>query len=55
MFDFTKREIVLIVGGMLIAAALMAVGTVYVIDTLVIGERDDPLAKAGGLKRDQGR
>jgi len=54
MFDgFSKREFIAVLGAVIIACALSAWGAVYVIQKYVIGERDDPLARAGGLKPEQ--
>jgi hypothetical protein len=50
MGDFLKREVVAIVFAVVVICALSALGSIYVIKNHVIGERDDPLARAGGLK-----
>ena len=47
---YTKREIIAIASGLLVAAALTVWVTIYFIKVFFIGERDDPLARAGGLK-----
>jgi hypothetical protein len=51
--DYTKREITAVVCGLLIITALTIWGTIYFLNVVVIGERDDPLARAGGLKPEQ--
>jgi hypothetical protein len=38
---------------LIIVCGLTAWAKVYVIDRYVLGERDDPLARAGGLKPEQ--
>jgi hypothetical protein len=53
MFDLTKREILIIIGALVIICGLTAWGTVFVIQKYVIGERDDPIARAGGLRPSQ--
>jgi hypothetical protein len=47
---YTKREIIAIACGLLVAAAMTVWVTIYFIKVFFIGERDDPLARAGGLK-----
>jgi hypothetical protein len=49
MFDLTKREILTIVGALVIICGVTAWGTVFAIREYVIGKRNDPLARAGGL------
>jgi hypothetical protein len=49
MFDLTKREILTIVGALVVICGLTSWGTVFVIKKYVIADRDDPLARAGGL------
>ena len=51
--DYTKREITAAVCGLLIITALTIWGTICFLSVVVIGERDDPLARAGGLKPEQ--
>jgi hypothetical protein len=53
MFDLSKREILNIIGTLIIVCVLIAWGTIFVIQKYVLGERDDPLARAGGLKPEQ--
>jgi hypothetical protein len=50
MFDLTKREILTILGALVIICGLTAWGTVFFIREYVLGHRDDPLVRAGGLK-----
>jgi hypothetical protein len=50
---FSKRDIAILVVAFIILCALSAGGSVFVINHYVIGERDDPLARAGGLKPEQ--
>jgi hypothetical protein len=49
MFDLTKREILTIVGALVIICGVTAWGTVFAIREYVIGKRNDPLARGGGL------
>ena len=51
--DYTKREITAVVCGLLIITALTIWGTIYFLNVVVTGERDDPLARVGGLKPEQ--
>ena len=51
--DYTKREITAVVCSLLIITALTIWGAIYFLNVVVIGERDDPLARAGGLKPEQ--
>ena len=51
--DYTKREIAAVICGLLIITALTIWGTIYFLKVVVIGQRDDPLARAGGLKPEQ--
>jgi hypothetical protein len=54
MFDgISKREIAAFVGAIIVICALSAWGSIFVIKKYVIGERDDPLARAGGLSPQQ--
>jgi hypothetical protein len=54
LFDaFSKRELVAIIGAIFVVCALSAWGSIFVIKKYVIGERDDPLYRAGGLNPDQ--
>ena len=45
--DYTKREIIAVAGGVLVLTVLTIWGTIYFLSVVVIGERDDPLARAG--------
>jgi hypothetical protein len=49
----TKREILTIVGALIIICGLIAWGTVFAIREYLIGTRNDPLARAGGLSPSQ--
>ena len=51
--EYGKRDLAIIVALLLIAGALTAWGTVYLVNTYVIGKSDDPISKAGGLNPDQ--
>jgi hypothetical protein len=53
MFDLSKRELAAIIGTLIIVVAVTAWATVCVIDKYVLGDRDDPLVRAGGLKPEQ--
>lgn len=53
MFGLSKREVLAVIGMLIIVCGLTAWGTVYVIQKYVLGVRDDPLARAGGLKPSQ--
>jgi len=54
MFDgFSKREILVILGGLLVIAVLGVCGGVYLAKTLVGDRSNDPLERAGGLKPEQ--
>jgi len=53
MSDFTWRQIFVFLAGMLAAAVVAIWLTNYTIQRYVVGDRDDPLAKAGGLKPGQ--
>jgi hypothetical protein len=48
--DFSKRDIAVIFGAIVVLCDLSAWGSIFVIKNYVIGERADPLAHAGGLK-----
>jgi hypothetical protein len=52
---FSTREVVLFVLVMILATALTVWGTLYVLKTFVLGNRNDPLTKAGGLSPMQER
>jgi hypothetical protein len=54
MFDaFSKRQILLILGGLLVIAVLGSCGGVYLAKYLVGDRPNDPLQRAGGLKPEQ--
>jgi hypothetical protein len=48
--DFTWRQIAAIIGGFIVAAAVVVVLVGYVANTLFPHDPNDPLTKAGGLK-----
>lgn len=51
MLGFSTKEVLLWLGGMLVAAAITILGAIWVVDALVDPrDTNDPLAKAGGLK-----
>ena len=48
--EYTKREFALLVATLLVAGALTAWGTVFVLKKFVLaGDSNDPLTKAGGV------
>jgi hypothetical protein len=54
MFEgFSKRDFVTLIGALIVVCGLSAWGSLFVIKKYVIGERDDPLYRAGGLKPKQ--
>jgi hypothetical protein len=53
MFDLSKREVLAIIGTLIIVCGLTAWTTVFVIGEFVLEKRDDPLAHASGLKPSQ--
>jgi hypothetical protein len=54
MFDgFSKREILAIVGGLLVVAVLGIWGGVYLAKSLIGDRSNDPLERAGGLSPQQ--
>jgi hypothetical protein len=53
MFDLSKREILTVIGVLIIVCGLTAWTTVFVIQKYVLGHRGDPLARAGGLSPSQ--
>jgi hypothetical protein len=53
--DYSIKEILAWIGGMLLAAALVILGVIFAVDRLVDPPNlDDPLTKQGGLNADQG-
>jgi hypothetical protein len=52
-FNFSSRTIVLIILGMIATAALTIEGTYSILNTFVLHDPSDPLAKAGGLSPKQ--
>jgi hypothetical protein len=53
MFDLTRREILTIAGTVIIICGVAAWGTVFAMREYVLGKRNDPLARAGGLSPSQ--
>jgi len=53
MFDLTRREISIIIGALIVICGVTAWGTVFALREYVLGKRNDPLARAGGLKPSQ--
>ena len=51
--SFSKRELTAIFGAIIAVCVLSAWGSIFVVKKYVIGERDDPIAHAGGLKPEQ--
>jgi hypothetical protein len=51
--DLSKRDIAAIASALIIVCVLSAWGSIFIIKKYVIGERDDPLARAGGLRSGQ--
>ena len=51
----TKRDLVTLFAGLIFVCGLSAWGSIYVIKNYIIGQRDDPIARAGGLKAEQMR
>jgi hypothetical protein len=49
MENFTSRQIMLLVLGLVIAGILTAWGTVFVLERYVLQDPTDPLTKQGGL------
>jgi len=39
--------------ALVVVCALSALGSIYIIKNYIIGERDDPIMRAGGLKAEQ--
>ena len=53
--DYSIKEILAWIGGMLLAAALVILGVIFAVDRLVDPPNlYDPLTKQGGLNADQG-
>jgi hypothetical protein len=46
---FTPRQIALLVFALIVAGALTAWGTTYVLERFVVGDRSDPVNRQGGL------
>ena len=53
--NFSKREIVLFIFVMMVATFVTVEATLFVVKTLVIGNPNDPLTRAGGLSPFQER
>ena len=47
--DSEWRDLLKIAIGIAVAGTLTVLSTMYIVNNYVIGERDDPLARAGGL------
>ena len=50
---YARHEIIAIAGGVLVLTVLTIWRTIYFLSVVVIGGRDEPLARAGGLKPEQ--
>jgi hypothetical protein len=53
MEDFTRRQLALFVIALLIAGALVSLGTVTVLQKFVLNDPTDPITKQGGLSPSQ--
>jgi hypothetical protein len=54
MFEgFSKRDPVSLIGGLIIVCGFSAWASIYIIENYVVGDKDDPIARAGGLKPGQ--
>jgi hypothetical protein len=53
MGDFTKRDVLTIIIGMIVAGVLTVWATVTAINYFAPRNPDDPLTKAGGLRPEQ--
>jgi hypothetical protein len=54
MFEgFSKRDFITLICALIIVCSLSAWASIFVIKNYVLGERDDPLTRAGGLKPEQ--
>jgi hypothetical protein len=53
MSDFTWRQIIVFVIGMALATLVTIWLTNVAVQRFIVGDRDDPLARAGGLKPSQ--
>jgi hypothetical protein len=52
--DYSIKEILVWIGGMLVAAALIILGVIYAVDTLIAPPNPaDPLSKQRGLNADK--
>jgi uncharacterized membrane protein YqiK len=52
--DYSAKEILLWIGSMLVAAAIVILGAIWAVDALVAPrDLNDPLERQGGLKADQ--
>jgi hypothetical protein len=51
--NFSKRELAAIFGAIIVVCTLSAWASIFVIKKYVMGERNDPLAHAGGLNPQQ--
>jgi cytochrome bd-type quinol oxidase subunit 2 len=51
--DGSARQIASVIGGLIVAAAVIVMLTWYVAGIFLASNPDDPLAKAGGLSKEQ--
>jgi hypothetical protein len=52
--EYSIKELLIWIGGMLVAAAILILGVIYAVDSLIAPPNlEDPLTKQGGLKADQ--
>jgi hypothetical protein len=54
MFDFDKRQLLIIVASLLLATAVTVLVTIYLTETFILSpDLNDPLARQDGLKPEQ--
>jgi len=53
MFTGSIRELLMWIGGMLVAAVVTVLGLFYWIDNVAMHDTDDPFERQGGLSPDQ--
>jgi hypothetical protein len=53
MGDYSIKEILAWIGGMVLAAVIVIFGVMYAVQFIAPPNPDDPLTRAGGLKADQ--
>jgi hypothetical protein len=51
--DISKRDLAAIASALIVVCALSAWGSIFVIKKYILGDRADPLARAGGLNLQQ--